>query len=146
MVSRLARRSERIPRRKSALCRRERQTLARLLRGDSEKQVALALGLSHHTVHIYVKSLYTFFSVSSRGELLSSVLRSMIEGIQHDRISMDDLREDRCQFTAGELTVQGTDFWLRLVNASFPNATPDIRVPQRQRRVMWQRIPGFDAR
>lgn len=58
------------------LSRRLRQTLEALLTGDSEKQVAAKLGLSRHTVHIYVKALYRHFAVSSRGELLAKCLRT----------------------------------------------------------------------
>ena len=50
---------------------RLRQTMHSLLAGDSEKQVAAKLGVSPHTVHVYVKSLYKRYKVSSRGELLS---------------------------------------------------------------------------
>jgi DNA-binding NarL/FixJ family response regulator len=50
---------------------RLRQVLARLLQGDSEKQVAFHLNISHHTVHDYVKKLHGYFDVSSRGELLA---------------------------------------------------------------------------
>jgi DNA-binding CsgD family transcriptional regulator len=50
---------------------RMKQTLQRLLAGDSEKQIAARLGLSRHTVHVYVKALYKGFAVSSRGELLA---------------------------------------------------------------------------
>jgi DNA-binding NarL/FixJ family response regulator len=50
---------------------RMRQTLQHLLVGDSEKQIAHQLGLSRHTVHVYVKALYRGFGVSSRGELLA---------------------------------------------------------------------------
>jgi DNA-binding CsgD family transcriptional regulator len=53
---------------------RERQTLHRLLAGDSEKEVAAQLGVSPHTVHIYVKSLYKYYQVSSRGELMAKCL------------------------------------------------------------------------
>jgi len=59
----------------SALARslspRERQTLERLLAGDSEKQIASKLKLSHNTVHHYVKSIHRHFDVSSRAELLN---------------------------------------------------------------------------
>jgi DNA-binding CsgD family transcriptional regulator len=54
----------------SSLPLRLRQTLARLRTGDSEKQVARALGLSQHTVHHYIAELHRRFGVSSRGELL----------------------------------------------------------------------------
>jgi DNA-binding CsgD family transcriptional regulator len=47
------------------------QTLFRLMQGDSEKQVARHLGISQHTVHVYVKTLYRRYGVCSRGELLS---------------------------------------------------------------------------
>jgi DNA-binding NarL/FixJ family response regulator len=53
------------------LSRRLHQTLTALLQGDSEKQVALHLGLSRHTIHAYVKGLYRHFGVNSRGELLA---------------------------------------------------------------------------
>jgi DNA-binding CsgD family transcriptional regulator len=50
---------------------RMRQTLERLLAGDSEKQIAAKLEVSPHTVHVYVKSLYHEFEVCSRSELLA---------------------------------------------------------------------------
>lgn len=54
---------------------RLRQTLARLLAGDSEKQVARHLQLSKNTVHVYVKALYRHFDVNSRGELLAKFVK-----------------------------------------------------------------------
>jgi DNA-binding CsgD family transcriptional regulator len=57
------------------LAPRLRQTLNHLLDGDSEKQVAYKLNLSPHTVHVYVKSLYRRFNVSSRAELMSRHLK-----------------------------------------------------------------------
>jgi DNA-binding CsgD family transcriptional regulator len=50
---------------------RVRQALEYLLNGDTERQVALKMSISVHTVHDYVKSLYTHFGVSSRNELLA---------------------------------------------------------------------------
>jgi DNA-binding CsgD family transcriptional regulator len=47
------------------------QTLVRLLAGRSEKQIALDLGVSPHTVHTYVKQLHKRLNVNSRGELLA---------------------------------------------------------------------------
>ena len=40
-----------------------------------ERQVALKLKISQHTVHVYVKQLYKRFGVSSRGELLARFVR-----------------------------------------------------------------------
>ena len=50
---------------------RLRQTLERLLAGDSEKQAALGLGLHPTTVHEYVGELYRRFRVDSRSELMA---------------------------------------------------------------------------
>ena len=49
------------------------QTLNELLAGSSEKQIAIKLELSRHTIHNYVKALHQRFGVSSRGELLARV-------------------------------------------------------------------------
>jgi DNA-binding CsgD family transcriptional regulator len=57
------------------LPRRLRQTLACLLEGDSEKQVAARLGLSPNTVHQYVTALYRRVGVQSRAELLAHALK-----------------------------------------------------------------------
>ncbi|HMB96713.1 MAG TPA: LuxR C-terminal-related transcriptional regulator [Tepidisphaeraceae bacterium] len=59
-----------------SLSPRMRQTLERLLAGDGEKQIAYQLGLSRHTVHVYIKALYRGFEVSSRGELLAKFIQS----------------------------------------------------------------------
>jgi DNA-binding CsgD family transcriptional regulator len=59
----------------AGLSPRGRQTLESLLRGDSEKETALRLGLSVHTIHEYVTALYRHFGVSSRAELLARFLR-----------------------------------------------------------------------
>jgi DNA-binding CsgD family transcriptional regulator len=56
---------------------RLRQTLACLLEGDSEKQVAARLGLSYATAHQYVTALYRHFKVQSRAQLLAHVFRRM---------------------------------------------------------------------
>jgi DNA-binding CsgD family transcriptional regulator len=41
------------------------------LTGNAEKEIASRLAISKHTVHVYVKSLYKLFGVTSRGELLA---------------------------------------------------------------------------
>jgi DNA-binding CsgD family transcriptional regulator len=56
------------------LTRRERQTLALLLSGDSEKGIAATLGLSPHTVHQYVGNIYRKTGVASRAELMASAM------------------------------------------------------------------------
>jgi DNA-binding CsgD family transcriptional regulator len=53
------------------LAPRLQQTLGHLLEGDSEKQVARKLGISPHTVHVYIKTLYRKFNVTTRAELMS---------------------------------------------------------------------------
>ena len=51
----------------SQLPPRLQPVLQRLLNGDSEKQAALALKLSPHTIHQYAKTIYRMLSASSRG-------------------------------------------------------------------------------
>lgn len=53
------------------LPQRQHQVLLALLEGCSEKEVAAQLGISRHTVHIYVKALYRRYGVCSRSELMS---------------------------------------------------------------------------
>jgi DNA-binding CsgD family transcriptional regulator len=50
------------------------KVLEQLLAGYSEKQVAVRIGYSPHTIHTYVKAIYQHFGVSSRAELLAKVL------------------------------------------------------------------------
>ncbi len=53
-----------------ALPPRLRATLKHLLTGKSEKQVALAMGVTRTTAHEYVKQLYRALGVTSRPELM----------------------------------------------------------------------------
>ncbi|MCE9599077.1 MAG: response regulator transcription factor [Spirochaetia bacterium] len=50
---------------------RERQVLSLMVKGKSINSVATFLGLSDHTVHGYVKSIYKKLNVHSRAELAS---------------------------------------------------------------------------
>ena len=54
---------------------RLRQTLACLMEGDSEKQVAARLSLSHDTTHQYVTALYRHFRVRSRAQLMALIVK-----------------------------------------------------------------------
>lgn len=54
---------------------RLRQTLACLVEGNSEKQVAVRLGLSRATVHQYVTTLYRHFGVRSRAQLFACLAK-----------------------------------------------------------------------
>jgi DNA-binding CsgD family transcriptional regulator len=60
---------------RDGLSKRLRETLALLLDGYSEKQVASELGLGNRTVHDYVTMLYQHFQASSRAELLAYFIR-----------------------------------------------------------------------
>jgi DNA-binding CsgD family transcriptional regulator len=62
------------------LSRRQRQTLQRLMQGDSEKEAAIALGITTNTLHCYVKEIYRMLQVNSRGELLAKCYRDTTEG------------------------------------------------------------------
>jgi DNA-binding CsgD family transcriptional regulator len=60
----------------AGLSPRHLQTLRRMLKGDGEKQVAQHLGVSRHTVHVYVKALYQHFGVNTRGELFALFVKA----------------------------------------------------------------------
>ncbi|MEZ6092151.1 MAG: helix-turn-helix transcriptional regulator [Pirellulaceae bacterium] len=57
------------------LTSRQLQILYGLFQGDSEKQLALRLGISQHTVHDHLKRLHARMGASSRGELLAACLK-----------------------------------------------------------------------
>jgi len=68
------------------LTRTERSVLPRLLRRDTERQIALALERSQHTVHVHVKSIYLKLMVNSRKQLLD-----LLDGLTiYDRLPVDD--------------------------------------------------------
>lgn len=50
---------------------RERQVMIFLMSGDSLKEIASKMKLSHHTIDGYVKRIYKHFAVHSRAELLA---------------------------------------------------------------------------
>ena len=50
---------------------RQRQTLRHLLAGRREKEIAAAMGVSHNTVHHYVKAIHRRFGFSRRDDLLA---------------------------------------------------------------------------
>jgi hypothetical protein len=64
------------------------QTLEGLLQGNSEKQIAFALGLSQHTVHHYVQALHKRFGVASRAELLAKANQQRLDF--RPRLSVDE--------------------------------------------------------
>jgi DNA-binding CsgD family transcriptional regulator len=61
--------------RPSDLPTRQRQVLACVLEGDSDKQIAKRLTLSPYTVNQYMKLIYRHFGVGARTELLARWIR-----------------------------------------------------------------------
>jgi DNA-binding CsgD family transcriptional regulator len=68
---------------------RLRQTLDGLVSGDSEKQIALRLQLSRHTIHNYVKALHRRYQANSRGELLAKVNQMNADNAFRPRLSLE---------------------------------------------------------
>ena len=56
------------------LPRRLEQVLCELVGGASEKQVAMKLGVSLHTIHDYTKELHKRLGVNTRSELINRFL------------------------------------------------------------------------
>jgi DNA-binding NarL/FixJ family response regulator len=59
----------------TTLAPRVRQVLRCLLEGDGDKQIAVRLGLTRHTVNQYAKTIFRHFGVASRSELLARWIR-----------------------------------------------------------------------
>ena len=60
----------------AGLSPRQKETLAHMKGGLSEKEIARRLARSKHTVHCYVKEIYRRFHVRSRSELMALFVRS----------------------------------------------------------------------
>jgi DNA-binding CsgD family transcriptional regulator len=58
----------------AGLTPRQRECLACLLVGKSEKQIASDMKLSPHTVHVHVKAVYRELEVSTRAELMAQFM------------------------------------------------------------------------
>jgi DNA-binding CsgD family transcriptional regulator len=59
----------------AALPPRARQVLRCLLEGDGDKQVAVRLGMSRHTVNAHVRRIFAHFGVTTRSELMARWIR-----------------------------------------------------------------------
>jgi two-component system, NarL family, response regulator YdfI len=67
--------SESEPLERGPLTERESEVLALLARGLANKQIALSLGISEHTVKFHVSSIYTKLNVTNRTEAVREGLR-----------------------------------------------------------------------
>lgn len=75
-IARLVERGHLVPRSNStALPPRLSQVLDRLLRGQSPRQIAFALGISIHTVREHIARLYKRLGVNSREDLMAKFVR-----------------------------------------------------------------------
>jgi FixJ family two-component response regulator len=74
-----------------------RQTLFHFLEGLSEKQVALKLGISLHTVHVYTTKLYRHFGVDSRGALVGRFVPRLDERALEHMIRVAGFRRRRIE-------------------------------------------------
>ena len=64
---------------------RERETLDLLLTGQSEKLIAASMGLSVHTTHDHVKSVYRKLGVRSRAELMATARHLTTQSAMHKK-------------------------------------------------------------
>ena len=67
--------SESEPLQRGPLTERESEVLALLARGLANKQIAVSLGISEHTVKFHVSSIYTKLNVTNRTEAVREGLR-----------------------------------------------------------------------
>jgi DNA-binding CsgD family transcriptional regulator len=90
-----------------SLTPRRRQVFHRLLLGDGEKQAAIAIGISVHTLHSYTKQLYRHFGVCGRSELMALALKNSVlvrpRAVRHDL----GLEESQRQYLLGLTNATG---------------------------------------
>ena len=67
--------SENEPVERGPLTERESEVLGLLAKGLANKQIAVALGISEHTVKFHVSSIYTKLNVTNRAEAVHEGLR-----------------------------------------------------------------------
>jgi len=67
--------SENEPLERGPLTERESEVIGLLARGLANKQIAMALGISEHTVKFHVSSIYTKLNVTNRTEAVREGLR-----------------------------------------------------------------------
>jgi len=67
--------SESEPLERGPLTERETEVLALLSKGLANKQIAVSLGISEHTVKFHVSSIYTKLNVANRTEAVRAGLR-----------------------------------------------------------------------
>jgi len=89
-----------------ALSPRQIETLRHLLAGESEKEIASALGITQSTVHVYVKELHKIFGVCTRAELLSKFLPDLRGPILVELIEGGQLYKQRAS-ASDEVKAQG---------------------------------------
>jgi DNA-binding CsgD family transcriptional regulator len=93
--------SPRLDKRQSALMRqyhlspRRLEALRWLLLGDSEKQVALRMRITHFTAHDHIRAIYRIIGVNSRSELMAVFLKAAIDS--HRSHGKDERPPDRAR-------------------------------------------------
>lgn len=64
------------------LSRRQMDIVKHLVEGMGEKEIANAMGITQHTVHVHIKMLYQRSGVTSRGQLLGGIIKGMLAELQ----------------------------------------------------------------
>jgi DNA-binding NarL/FixJ family response regulator len=74
----------------NSLSRREGEVVALLLEGMSNKQIALALGISERTVEFHLKNTYGKLQVASRVELILELGKGNLENPVESTVVPDE--------------------------------------------------------
>ena len=107
---------------------REKQVVDLLLLGMSNKQIALALGVSVRTVEFHLKNIYIKMQVASRVELVLKLGRS-IEDISHDLVEstvvFEDEKKDNDSHSA---QLRAAESWRNLISLIRKEAVMTIKI------------------
>ena len=58
---------------------RQREIVRRLVNGQIEKEIAVDLRITRHTVHVHMKAIFDRTGVQSRGELLGRIIHYVLK-------------------------------------------------------------------
>lgn len=106
---------------------REKQVVDLLLLGKSNKQIALALGVSERTIEFHLKNIYIKMQVASRVELILKLGRQMgeIPDLGESTVVFEDEKKDNDSHSA---QLRAAESWRNLISLIRKEAVMTIKI------------------
>ncbi len=107
---------------------REKEVTDHLLKGKSNKQIALAMGVSERTVEFHLKNIYTKMQVGSRVELILQLGKTTGSETQHPGESTVELSRANLDNDSHSTPMRAAHSWRNLVSLIRKEAAMTIRI------------------